>query len=138
MGPADIPLVFTRNGSDVTIKGKQKPAFVKGSVYFRHGAKSEPGNRDDLADWLQRSLERVRRGWLGGIRKVVQAPPDHVVSVVSSPRSAKGGASQIEGISLTADITATPGAVQVVPRNAEEIWPYRQKDLLRIINRQTK
>ena len=138
IGPTDVPLVFIRNGTDVTIKGKQKPAFVKGTVYFRHGAKSEPGNRDDLAEWLQRSLERVRRGWLGGIRKVVEAPPDHVVSVVSSPRSMKGGAPQTEGIALTADITASPGAVQVVPRNAEELWPHRQKDLLQLINKQIK
>ncbi len=50
-------MVFTRNGTDVTIKGKQKPAFVQGTVYFRHGAKSEPGNRDDLEDWLHRYNE---------------------------------------------------------------------------------
>jgi hypothetical protein len=138
IGSADIPLVFTRAGADVVIKGKQKPAFVKGSVYFRHGAKSEPGDRDDLADWLQSSLEKIRRSWLGGIRKVVQAPPGHVINVVSSPSSPKSGASQTEGIALTADITPTPGAVKVVPHNAEEIWPHRQKDLLGIINKRIK
>jgi hypothetical protein len=134
----DIPLVFTRHGADVTVKGKQKPAFVKGTVYFRHGAKSEPANRDDLSTWLDSALERARRTWLGGIRKVVETPPGHIINVVSSPSSSKRGIPQTEGMTITADIAATPGAVRVVPQNAEEIWPHRQKDLLHIINKRIK
>src|SRR5579864_7319459 len=41
VGPSDIPIVFTAHGA-YAIYGGQKTAFVKGSVYFRHGAKSEP------------------------------------------------------------------------------------------------
>jgi hypothetical protein len=135
---ADVPLVFIRPGADVTVKGKQRSAFAQGTVYFRHGAKSEPGNRDDLFNWLQDAIERVRKDWLGGIRKVVSTPPGHAINVISSPRSRKDPTSQTQGVALSANIIATPGAVSVVPRNAEEIWPHRQKALLGIINKQLK
>lgn len=41
-------------------------------------------------------------------------------------------------MAITAKVSAGPGAVQFVPQNAEEIWPYRQKDLLREINKELK
>jgi hypothetical protein len=70
------------------------------------------------------------------ICKVVATPPG-AINVISSPRSRKDPTSQTQGVALSADI-ATPGAVSVVPRNAEEIWPHRQKALLGIINKQLK
>jgi len=128
---AETPIIFTRPGADVTTGKKQRPAFAKGTLYFRHGAKSEPGNRNDLVDWRDSALEKIRRSWMGGIRKVVEAPAGHVINVISSPKS---GIPHLEGMAITAEINATPGAVRVVPQNAEEIWPYRQKDLLQAIN----
>ena len=67
---ADVPIVFTRPGADVMVRGKQKPAFAKGTIYFRHGAKSEPGTRDDLIDWREKTIERARSNWAKGMRKV--------------------------------------------------------------------
>lgn len=138
IGAADIPLVFTRAGADVLLGGKQRPAFVKGTVYFRHGAKSEPATRDDLVSWLDRTIDEVRRSWLGGIRKVVEAPPGHVLSVVSSPLSNKSGVPQAKGMAITAEMSAGPGAVRMVPQNAEELWPHRQKELLEAVNKAIK
>jgi len=137
IGGSDVPMVFTRAGADIMIGGKQRPAFVKGTIYFRHGAKSEPGTRDDLLSWRDKSLEEIRRSWLGGIRKVVEAPVGHVINVVSSPPSAAGGAPRMQGMAITAEINAGPGAVRVVPQNAEELWPHRQKDVLEAVNRKT-
>lgn len=77
---ADTPIIFTRPGADIPTGKKQRPAFAKGTMYFRHGAKSEPGNRDDIVDWRDGAIEKVRRSWMGGIRKVVEAPAGHVIS----------------------------------------------------------
>lgn len=41
-------------------------------------------------------------------------------------------------MAIRARVTADPGAVRFVPENAEEIWPHRQKDLLRELNREIK
>src|SRR5512135_940991 len=38
-----VPMVFQEVGTYEVVPGKQKTAFSKGTVYFRHGAKSEPG-----------------------------------------------------------------------------------------------
>jgi predicted HTH transcriptional regulator len=47
IGASRIPIVFTAHGGYPVKPTGQKTAFVKGSVYFRHGAKSEPGTSDD-------------------------------------------------------------------------------------------
>ena len=43
-----VPMAFRRPGTYDIGEGRQKTAFAQGTVYFRHGAKSEPGNSDDL------------------------------------------------------------------------------------------
>lgn len=74
VGAARIPIVFTRVGEIELTDGKKKTVFAIGTVYFRHGAKSEPGTSDDLRSFLERELEQTRRSWLDGIAKVVDAP----------------------------------------------------------------
>jgi len=50
----------------------RRNVFSVGTVYFRHGAKSEPGTSDDLRQFLEREIEATRRTWLDGIAKVVE------------------------------------------------------------------
>jgi hypothetical protein len=132
----DMPVPFIRPGTYDAGNGKQKTAFAQGTVYFRHGAKSEAGSYEDFRKWRDEAIEKVRGEWLGGIRKVVEAPAGHAITVVSSPPSPKAGAPRLEGMAITARLSAGPGAVQFVPQNTEEIWPYRQKDLLGRINKE--
>ena len=82
IGASFIPLVFTQPGTYPIAGGKQKSAFSLGAVYFRHGAKSEPGTTDDLRLALNRQLERIRKEWLSGVRKVVQAVPGSAIHVL--------------------------------------------------------
>lgn len=135
---ADVPVVFVKPGTYNIGEGKQKTAFSQGTIYFRHDAKSEPGNRDDLLAWRERALDKVRETWLGNIRKVVESPPDRAVTVVSTPLiETTTGTGGIGGFgAMTATVTAGPGAIRIVPQNAEEIWPYRQKDLIREVNKE--
>ena len=77
-----IPMVFTQPGTYGIGSGKSASAFAKGSVYFRHGAKSEPGNTNDLRKSLERELTRTRKSLLKDIRKVIHAPIGHQVKVL--------------------------------------------------------
>ena len=70
-----IPIVFTSPGTYAVSDKKQKTAFSTGTLYFRHGAKSEPGTTDDIRKTVERHLESIRQSWLKGVRKVVKAPP---------------------------------------------------------------
>jgi hypothetical protein len=72
-----IPLVFIQPGTYDIGDGKQSTAFSKGSIYFRHGAKSEPGNSKDLKESIEREIERIKKSWLGNIRKIVTSPPTY-------------------------------------------------------------
>jgi len=72
--PVSVPLVFEKPGTYDIGCGKQKTAFGVGTVYFRHGAKSEPGNSEDIRRVIDRQLDHIRRSWLKGVRKIVQAP----------------------------------------------------------------
>ncbi len=77
-----IPLIFVLPGTYDVGGGKQKTAFGKGTIYFGHGAKSEPGTSQDIRQSVQREIETIRRSWLGNIRKVVTAPRGHEVRVL--------------------------------------------------------
>ena len=82
--PVFPPLVFVRPGTyPVTPDGtKQKTAFGLGTVYFRHGAKSEPANSHDLKDAFDRRLAAERRSLLSNVRKVVHMPSGGEVKII--------------------------------------------------------
>jgi hypothetical protein len=79
-----IPLVFQKPGTYDIGLGKQRNAFSVGTVYFRHGAKSEAGTSDDIRKVIERQLDHIRKSWLKGVRKVVQAPPGSRVVTVAT------------------------------------------------------
>jgi hypothetical protein len=127
---ADVPIVFTKPGEYETTDKKKKVAFTQGTVYFRHGSKSEPGNRDDLLKWREREIERARKTWMTGIRKVVETAPRDSVTVFPSSVLAPNYGSIVK-----AAMSTDPSAVRIVPGNAEEIWPHRQGDVIREVNK---
>ena len=81
--PVSTPMVFTKEGA-YHIPDEKKPriAFSRGTVYFRHGAKSEPGNSDDLRDVIGRQLQVIRKEWLNGIQMIAEAPTGSQIKVL--------------------------------------------------------
>ncbi len=123
-----VPIVFTRVGETELPDGKKKTSFALGAVYFRHGAKSEPGVTEDLRLFLERELERNRSAWLTGIAQVMSAPEGSRIIVVHS--NSGENSQQNLPIHLTTDKNAP--SFFAVP--LDETHPYRQKDLLAVIN----
>lgn len=123
-----IPLVFTRPGTYEIAPGKQKTEFSSGTVYFRHGAKSEPGTTDDLRSSIEREIEAVRRSWLEGITKVVKAPTGARIEVRLPDDGESGKAPDV--LRLTSDESAPP--YYAVP--IDKTHPHRQKEAVREIN----
>lgn len=128
VGAADVPIAFAKPGVWGE-NGSMRTVFGPGTLFFRHGGKSEPARRDDLVRWRDRAVHEAQRDWLSGIRKVVQAPAGH--SVVVLPPS---GVASAGGVSVEAKISGRASA-SFVPRNAEEIWPHRQQGLLNAVNK---
>jgi hypothetical protein len=153
IGASRIPIVFTAHGGYAAPGGGQKAAFVKGSVYFRHGAKSEPGTTDDLRHALERELEQVKGFWLDGIGKVMAAPTGSTIQIVGQAVKLGDSPDATPVRLTTGDGPPTVGTDSVVLRDipeatairlttdesaptlsvmqADKLYPYRQKELVR-------
>jgi hypothetical protein len=77
-----IPIVFTKPGTYDIGGGRQGRAFSEGTVYFRHGAKSEPGTSEDLRKSMEKQFAVLRKQLLTGVRKVVSAPTNSRIIVL--------------------------------------------------------
>ena len=127
IGPnIDAPIVFTRPGTypDPDNKKYQKTAFAKGTVYFRHGAKSEPATTADLRRFIDRKLDQVREQWKTGMRLVTEAPEGARLALVHA--SSADPTETPTRFRLTND-PAAPVYGQLSP---DQTHPYRQSDLL--------
>jgi len=122
------PLVFTRQGRYRTPDGGDHVAFVRGGLYFRHGAKSEPATGADVRDFITRQLDATRARWLSNIRQVMHAPDGAEVAVVETAERDEEGRPTL--IRLTTDPHA-PLYGQVDPDHSH---PYRQKEVIREVN----
>jgi Putative DNA-binding domain len=127
-----VPMVFTEVGTyaiEVEGKQKQKTAFSKGTVYFRHGAKSEPGTTEDIRNVIERQLEAIRGEWLDGVRKVVRAPQGSSVTVFSGEVK-ESNSPEATPIRLVDDPNA-PGYRLI---DHDTTYPHRQTELVDVVN----
>lgn len=127
---ARIPVVFTNPGTYAVAGGKQQTAFGRGTVYYRHGAKSEVGTTEDLRSTFERELSSRREEWLGNIRRVVEAPPGALVHVVPAEFGPGTATQPTVGVRLVYDSKAP----EVPQWNPDDTHPYRLKELLSLIN----
>lgn len=105
--PVSVPIVFQKPGTYDIGSGKQRAAFSVGTVYFRHGAKSEPGTTDDIRLVIERQLESIRKSWISNVRKVVQAPPGSRIVTVQ-PAGRPGTLPLPTSVRFVKDPNATP------------------------------
>jgi len=130
-----IPIVFTSPGTYKISERQQKTAFSAGTVYFRHGAKSEPGTTEDLRKVIERQLDSIRKFWVKGVRKVVQSPHSHQI-VALAPGNVIVETKSPEAIPIR--ITDDPSAPAYHKMDIDDIYPYRQKELVCEVNKKLK
>ena len=130
IGSADPPLIFERPGTYAIEGAKQKTAFSSGSLYVRHGAKSEPARSADLAKLIARHVNRARKDWLSGVKKMTTAPPGSTISVLP-PQIIQSCDPKATPIRITEDPSA-PGYQLVDP---DKTHPWRQKELVEELNK---
>jgi len=102
-----VPILFEKPGTYDIGGGKQRTAFGVGTVYFRHGAKSEPGTSEDVRRIVERQLDQIRRSWLRGVRKIVQAPRGAQI-ITLHPTSKEAQQALATNVRAVNDPTATP------------------------------
>jgi hypothetical protein len=130
VGPSKVPMVFTRVGTFEPKPGQQKTLFSLGTIYFRHGAKSEPAASEDLQAFIDRKLEEIKRSWLEGITRVVEAPPGSRIAFISpeaQPADARGA--------LPLRLTDDPAAPAYYAVPIDTTHPFRQKEIVVEVNK---
>jgi hypothetical protein len=108
--PAATLLALGIPGAYVDGAGKQKAAFAKGTVYFRHGAKSEPGTTEDIRTTFERRFNQLRNSWLKHVKRVVKAPSGSqfvVQSPTDRPASLQSGAVRVVNDPKAIPVTLT-------------------------------
>lgn len=128
-----VPMVFTRVGTYEPEPGRQKNAFSVGTVYFRHGAKSEPATSEDLRNFLDREIESIRHSWLDGIARITSAPIGSRIAILP-PEDHPTGPSGSLPLRLTNDESAQP--YYAVP--IDSTHPFRQKEVIVEVNKRLK
>jgi hypothetical protein len=126
-----IPMIFTRPGTYATSARKQARAFSVGTLYFRHGAKSEPGTQDDIIQSIERRLEDIRDQWLSGVRRVFQAPEGSQFAVIP-PEVRQSSSPNAMPIRIVND----PSAPEYRIINPNTTHPHRTADLLDVLGNQ--
>jgi hypothetical protein len=125
IGGVRFPIIFTAPGEYEIATGKPKSAFRVGTIYFRHGAKSEPGTTEDLREALERELSRVKEFWLEGIAKVVHAPEGSRVEVVKAVSLDGSDGAQPFRLSHTAE------GPEFKVIETDRLYPHRTKEMLK-------
>ncbi len=124
----DYPLVFEKPGTyPIENNSKQITVFGQGTVFFRHGAKSEHGTSDDLRRFLQKRIREMEDQLLKGLRKVSEAPRGSQLQVVS-PVALDPSPADVPGIVVR--VTTDPNAPGVVGIDRGRLCPYRQKEVI--------
>jgi hypothetical protein len=98
-------------------------------LYVRHGAKSEPCTPQDVAEIIQREIDRQRRELLRDVRKVVSAPVGSKVIVEKSSMKVL-----VEEDAKKVRIVDDSSAKSVALMDPNQSHPYRQREVLAIIN----
>lgn len=125
-------LVFGKSGNYADSQGKQKCAFNPGTLYVRHGPKSEPATTDDLRTIIQRNVDRDRQSLLVNLRQVIEAPANAVLSFVASVSAYDDGTSAAsEKVRIVDSLEAKP-AILLDPNSTH---PYRQKEVVDAISK---
>ena len=128
--PVDVPLVFTRPGTYPKLSGAQSTAFSQGTVYFRHGAKSEPALPEDLTGFIAARVDLARKEWMTRVRRVVQAPTGYQVRVL--PQQIRESDSRDATPIRIVDDENAPGYQMIDP---DITHPFRQKELMKEVNK---
>jgi hypothetical protein len=124
---AGVPIPFTRPCT--TGSGRTTSAIAAGSVWVRHGGKSAPATRADLAVAIARRLDEERRTWRQRVAEVIRVPASVRVSSVTG--KGVGDVQQVTDPGAPGiRIVDQPDAPAYRLENPDAVYPYRQKELI--------
>jgi len=120
VGPAMFPIGHAENGVE--------------AFYFRRGNQTELATSADMRQLFERSIQRVGRRWKRRIRRAINTPLAH--DLREKGKSTTGKLVEVNSASLhPVRIVMDPDAPPLQPQDIDRLYPWRQKDLVRELNR---
>jgi hypothetical protein len=133
VGSAIFPLGFSQPDVHGAAADSAAPPRAAPGFYFRHGQRTEPATTADMRSFVERLLRRMRRRWLRGIRRVLARPV--TFDEKAAPKRTATERIRLERAVLQpVRIVADPNAPALQPQDVDQLYPWRQKDLLRELN----
>jgi hypothetical protein len=127
INPPDFPLVFERPGTyPIENNSKQITVFGQGTVYFRHGAKTETGTSDDLRKFMQHRMKEMQDQLVKGLRKVSESSRGSEIRVVPA-----GSLDHAPPAALSLRLTTDKNAQGVIAVDRDKLCPHRQKEVMK-------
>jgi hypothetical protein len=130
VAPAAAPIGFTQAGLVVDADPTKAASilFPAGSFYFWHGGSSRPGTTDDIREFFHRELRHVARQWVRRMHSML----DETLQPGKAHCAAENGLTNPQPVRIVTD----PAAPALQPQDVDRLYPLRQKDLVRTLNRQ--
>jgi hypothetical protein len=125
INPPDYPLVFEKPGTYAVENNRQQTVFSQGTIYFRHGAKTESGTTEDLRKFMLLRIREMQNQLVKGLRKVSESPRGSQLQVTPLVLVEQSQASVVPF-----RMTTNPNAQGVIAVDRHRICPYRQKEVL--------
>jgi hypothetical protein len=124
-GREGAPLVFDVDGTYTTADGTTQDVFHRGTVYVRHGRRSDPARGKDIARLVDREVDRQRRALQRNVRKASTAPKGSEVLIVSAREPT---------LFPTVRVVDDPRAPTLARTDFDVTHPFRQKELVSTLN----
>jgi hypothetical protein len=119
------PLVFDVDGTYTSADGKTATVFHRGTVYVRHGRRSDAARSKDIARLVNREVDRQRRALQRNVRKASTAPKGAEVLIVSAREPT---------LFPTVRVVDDPRAPTLARTDFDVTHPFRQKELVATLN----
>lgn len=124
--PPDYSLIFEKPGQyAIENNTKQITVFGQGTIFFRHGAKTESGTTDDLRKFMHVRFREMQDQLIKGLRQVSEAPRGSELRAIPAVTAAYPGR---DGVSVR--ITTDPGAQAAIAVDRHRVCPHRQKEVM--------
>jgi hypothetical protein len=124
----DVELVSTERGPALLVGGAGDAPLTLDTqgAFFRHGARSAPGSRDDLKKFMDRRLSLERKRLIVDIKRVISAPAGSEIVAIERSEDETG--------ERVIRITTDEHAPLYRAIDFDVTHPFRQKELIAEVN----
>jgi len=123
----ETPIVFEKAGTWHDSEGNEHTLFGRGTVFFRHGRRSDPATARDMHRFTERLTRRQHRAWEHNVKKAAHAPADAEVFVVRRKAAATDSLAPVR-------VVDDPNAPALARTDFDVTHPYRQREVVDLLN----